>query len=514
MVQTDFYQANTNTPAKKQSAAGWRVGAVLVCLFALGGLFLGMAGTVNALSFLKHPFSDGTSTFDYSLLGSIINDLKMMVDNFKSLSGATAYVTYFFVYWLDFLILGAAIASIILMIVALVKAESAKQCMKSSASIVFSAYGAFFLYVLIAFSNIALSYSMDTTDFALLIPAGVSFITLCVAALVECKERGLLNLLITLASFATIILFFWPGKLTAVFGLSAFEQISTKGNDLFCAIMSVIVVVIFAVNFFCSVTGLFAKKHGADVARFTLQMISVTLLIVAISNANKWSPAVISHAPAISMFVLSFLALLISIAAFAIGKNMRKAVPKAVAPAVLPQPEPTLMPEQSEPEPVPAAEPAPAPVQPEPVPVAPATPVTPVVAAAAPVETKSEFERYMEALARGEAPQEPTTQPEDSYRNYSYAPAAVSRTAQPATVYSSLYTYDPFLNTLTGEEKNEFGDLFISNKYGTHSYLPAYVIGGDNTEFFRKVFIFLGRFRKDSSRDLLDKLYVYVTQLR
>ena len=92
------------------------------------------------------------------------------------------------------------------------------------------------------------------------------------------------------------------------------------------------------------------------------------------------------------------------------------------------------------------------------------------------------------------------------------------QSAHPATVpvqdYPSQYTYDPFINTLTPAEKNEFGDIFIANKYGVHNYLPPYVIGGDNSEFFRKVFIFLGRFRKDISRNLLDKLYVYVSQLK
>ena len=66
---------------------------------------------------------------------------------------------------------------------------------------------------------------------------------------------------------------------------------------------------------------------------------------------------------------------------------------------------------------------------------------------------------------------------------------------------------------LTPQEKNEFGDLFIANRFGDLAYLPAYVIGGDNREFFRRVFIYLGKFRSHISPELLGKLYQYVSKL-
>ncbi len=74
----------------------------------------------------------------------------------------------------------------------------------------------------------------------------------------------------------------------------------------------------------------------------------------------------------------------------------------------------------------------------------------------------------------------------------------------------SKYAYDPFVYTLTASEMNEFGDLFIANKFGLQAYLPPYNIGGDNRDFFNKVFIYLGRFRSNISDALLDKLYRYV----
>ena len=104
----------------------------------------------------------------------------------------------------------------------------------------------------------------------------------------------------------------------------------------------------------------------------------------------------------------------------------------------------------------------------------------------------TEFEASMAALARGEQP--------------AAKPAPQPAAQQPA----GKYTYDPFINSLTEEEKNEFGDLFISKKYGTNAYLPTYVIGGDNKDFFLKVFIYVGKFRTLISDSLLNKLYVYV----
>ena len=76
------------------------------------------------------------------------------------------------------------------------------------------------------------------------------------------------------------------------------------------------------------------------------------------------------------------------------------------------------------------------------------------------------------------------------------------------------YIYDAFISSLTPQEKNEFGDLFIANKYGDLNYLPPYIIGGDNIAFFKKIFIYLGKFRDHISAPLLNKLYLYVSGLK
>ncbi len=150
-----------------------------------------------------------------------------------------------------------------------------------------------------------------------------------------------------------------------------------------------------------------------------------------------------------------------------------------------------------------------------PMPMAPYPPVQP--SAAQPAGSQmSEFERRMEALARGIEPQEPEYRPIPKPAPvFPTPPAAARPVAAPVqtsiSVYESQYTYDSFLNGLTPQEKNEFGDLFIGMRYGSFG-LPVYVIGGNNEEFFRKVFIYLGRFRSHISPELLGKLYAYVNR--
>ena len=43
--------------------------------------------------------------------------------------------------------------------------------------------------------------------------------------------------------------------------------------------------------------------------------------------------------------------------------------------------------------------------------------------------------------------------------------------------------------------------------------LPDYVVGGDNTEFFRKIFIYLGQYRDRLPDSLLAKMYKYSIRL-
>ncbi len=119
--------------------------------------------------------------------------------------------------------------------------------------------------------------------------------------------------------------------------------------------------------------------------------------------------------------------------------------------------------------------------------------------------------------AAPERPYEKAGEASASYfrpRTYA-APAA----AQPAPAYydtpvSAGYVPDAFLNGLNAAERDEFTKLFISRIYGENKRLPVYTVGGDNREFFTKIFVFMGRYRNVISDSLLEKIYEYSNLVR
>ena len=89
----------------------------------------------------------------------------------------------------------------------------------------------------------------------------------------------------------------------------------------------------------------------------------------------------------------------------------------------------------------------------------------------------------------------------------------------PAPVETADYDYynsrafDPFIASLTAEERNQFTELFILKYKGTMTELPDYVVGGDNKAFFNKIFIYLGQYRDRIPDGLMAKIYTYSTKL-
>ncbi len=67
--------------------------------------------------------------------------------------------------------------------------------------------------------------------------------------------------------------------------------------------------------------------------------------------------------------------------------------------------------------------------------------------------------------------------------------------------------FDAFLITLNEQEKNEFIDLYVLRCRCLMPEIPGYVVGGDNKDFFNKVFIYLGQYRDKIPGDLLVKMY-------
>ncbi len=108
-------------------------------------------------------------------------------------------------------------------------------------------------------------------------------------------------------------------------------------------------------------------------------------------------------------------------------------------------------------------------------------------------ETEEEFVEEVEEVEEEEPVEEPAP-----------APAAL-----PGYDFYNSKSFDPFIASLGDEERKQFTEIFILKYHGDTKNLPDYVVGGDNTEFFRKVFIYLGQYRERIPAKLLAKMYTF-----
>ena len=125
-------------------------------------------------------------------------------------------------------------------------------------------------------------------------------------------------------------------------------------------------------------------------------------------------------------------------------------------------------------------------------------------------ETLSEFarEQYVEAYIYDGGPVASVEMAEEV--NLTAAAASGERPDLASLVGNG---FDPFLFTLGNKEKSEFIDLYILRSRCLMPEIPAYVVGGDNKEFFNKVFIYLGQYREKISNTLLQKMYDFSMKL-
>ena len=92
---------------------------------------------------------------------------------------------------------------------------------------------------------------------------------------------------------------------------------------------------------------------------------------------------------------------------------------------------------------------------------------------------------------------------------YANAAATPAPSATASYDYYNTRSFDPFIASLNEKEREQFTDLFILKYQGVMKNLPDYVVGGDNDEFFRKVFIYLGQYRERIPDNLLAKMYKF-----
>ena len=119
-----------------------------------------------------------------------------------------------------------------------------------------------------------------------------------------------------------------------------------------------------------------------------------------------------------------------------------------------------------------------------------------------------EKEEFVEVYAYDGSPVESVVMAEAE------TPVEETKTEEPKVEVKTVYDFsnrpfDPFINTLTEEEKTIFIELYVLKCKTPMPEIPAYVVGGNNKLFFQKVFIYLGQYRNLVPSSLLSKMYTY-----
>ncbi len=120
-------------------------------------------------------------------------------------------------------------------------------------------------------------------------------------------------------------------------------------------------------------------------------------------------------------------------------------------------------------------------------------------------------EEYIEAYAYDGGPVAGIEVAEEVFPTLSAISAQKDPTGAAQNTVASLLGngFDAFLITLNEKEKGEFIDLYVLKCKGNMPEIPGYVVGGDNKDFFNKVFIYLGQYREKIPADLLAKMYQF-----
>ena len=121
-------------------------------------------------------------------------------------------------------------------------------------------------------------------------------------------------------------------------------------------------------------------------------------------------------------------------------------------------------------------------------------------------ESGFEVEEYAEAFPYDGGPVAGVVMAEEV--NPTFAPAPTQVNTAGYDFYNSK-SFDPFIASLNAEERNQFTELFILKFKGVMPEIPEYEVGGNNKEFFRKVFIYLGQYRDRIPNGLLAKIYQF-----
>ncbi len=516
--------AEKAAPAKKKKNVGYRLLALILtiapivcfCLVKLNVIISTTAGyAVYGESTLLNAFlalfkTDGLKEFYEKAAETVTGAAASGFDAYKifgipvlSGAGSVGKVMGLLLYVMP----AAMVITLVMMLIALFSGKAAPAMARAIAFVNFWAYGAYAFCLL----TVTLYYAnLETTfDIITLAVAGACFLIYLVLSFIKAGKHTWMTLLLFLltAAFAGVVLY---GVVAAADGIKALlgnEEASlissvTKGEFYRYAIIAALGVSVLAVV--VSSMRLCTKKgYGFDLFRYIVHLlVAGALLYFAFAEADlKKLQLYVIIAAAIALVQIILVCIVIS------KKKAAKKTAKKVAETTVAE-EPAETTEKVAEEPATAEEVT--------------TETTTQTAAEEPEQTgvyveavrydanTQEAAREAEPLSASDVAAETAQAP---VYNYNFTTQTEAQPASPAATadydFYNSRSFDPFIASLNATEREQFTEIFILKYKGDTKNLPDYQVGGDNSEFFRKVFIYLGQYRDRIPDSLLGKMYQF-----
>lgn len=351
------------------------------------------------------------------------------------------------------------VITVILAIIALFSGKAAPalaRCIAGINSVTYFVYGAW-LFLLGTFEN----PTIDVIAFAI---AETSFLAYFIYSAIRAKKHIFLGTLILIfTTVATAAVFLLYVQLTG----DIQELVEAGGTmGLIAFIVTIAILAITAISYVIALHSLSVKKvYGADIVRTVLLLlIGAFFVFAALMNEDYFGVIIFGGVVA----ACALLQLIVQI--LAVSANRKKAKKQAAEIVAV---------EETAAEPVAEDDSAVLIVE---------EPAVETIVEEAPV---AEFAPAVSAV------EEPFP-----------APAATAEYD-----YYNSRSFDPFIASLSSEERAQFTELFILKYKGEMANVPDYTVGGDNKEFFSKIFINLGSVRERLSDELLEKLYQFAIRI-
>ena len=360
-----------------------------------------------------------------------------------------------------FLVYGVAavmVVSVLLAIIALFSGKAAPALARTIAgmnAVTYFVYGAW-LFMLSRNAN-----NLDVIAFSI---AEVSFFAYFIYSAIRAKKHiflGAILLFFTAIATSAVTLAYVSinGEIKALV-----EAGGTTGMVAY--IVTLAILALTALSYLIAFYGLCAKKvYGADIVRTVLLLLIGAFLVFAALMNENYAKVIIFGATVAASAVLQII-----IQSLAVCANRKKAKKAAAAKAV----------EETVAEPV---------VEDDGATLITEEPVA--------VEEETVEEPVCEFAPTAAVVEEPAPAPQ----------------ATAEYDYYNTKSFDPFISSLSSQERTQFTELFILRYKGEMSNIPSYNVGGDNKEFFNKLFINLGSVRERLSDELLEKLYQFAIRL-